>query len=255
MKIAIRLDDISKDMNWDNFFRAKEILDKHNIKPLIGVIPDNKDEMLFNFASQAPIPKEGEDADAFFAYIRELASKGWVVAMHGNRHIYSTGVYGLFPLNDFSEFAGLPYVDQYESLKRGVKILAGHKITTDIFMAPAHSFDKNTLKALKELGFKFVTDGFGVEPYKDYGMTFLPISLKRSSTIKACKQGREGFSTFVYHTNAMNDGDFDNLSMLLEKYDCISYSQLLYAPSHERAIIERFQEYFLAVAKHFLVNM
>ena len=49
MKIAIRLDDISYDMNWEKFLRFKRLLDNPGIKPLIGVIPDNGDPMLIDF--------------------------------------------------------------------------------------------------------------------------------------------------------------------------------------------------------------
>ena len=53
MKIAIRMDDITPDMNWENFLRFKRLCDQHQIKPLIGVVPDNQDENLhFEPASQ-----------------------------------------------------------------------------------------------------------------------------------------------------------------------------------------------------------
>lgn len=44
MKIAIRMDDITADMNWKNFLALKELFDRHGICPLIGVVPDNRDE-------------------------------------------------------------------------------------------------------------------------------------------------------------------------------------------------------------------
>ena len=46
MKITIRMDDITPDMDFEKFTRFKTILDKHGIKPLIGVVPDNKDKKL-----------------------------------------------------------------------------------------------------------------------------------------------------------------------------------------------------------------
>ena len=33
MKIALRMDDITADMNWDNFFRLKELFDKAGVRP------------------------------------------------------------------------------------------------------------------------------------------------------------------------------------------------------------------------------
>ena len=40
---TFRLDDITPDMDWDKFYRVKAILDKYKVKPLLGVVPDNRD--------------------------------------------------------------------------------------------------------------------------------------------------------------------------------------------------------------------
>ena len=66
----------------------------------------------------------------------------------------------MVPLNDFSEFAGLGFEQQFAMLEKGKAILESHGIKTDIFMAPAHSYDRNTLNALQKLGFTKMTDGF-----------------------------------------------------------------------------------------------
>ena len=42
-QFSIRLDDITPDMDWEQFYRVKKILDKFSIKPLIGIVPDNQD--------------------------------------------------------------------------------------------------------------------------------------------------------------------------------------------------------------------
>ena len=46
IKMAVRLDDITPDMDWERFLACKEILDRHGIRPLIGVVPDNRDDLL-----------------------------------------------------------------------------------------------------------------------------------------------------------------------------------------------------------------
>ena len=143
MKIAIRLDDITPDMDWAKFLRFKELCDLYQVKPLIGVVPENKDSMLC-------VDEKRED---FWEYLLQLKNEGWMIAQHGCTHIYSTKKKGCFPLNALSEFAGRPFEEQLTCLKCGKQILEGHGIFTDIFMAPAHSYDQNTLKALKEAGF------------------------------------------------------------------------------------------------------
>ena len=208
MKIAIRLDDITKDMDWPKFLRMKAILDKHGIKPLIGVVPDNQDPLLVGSSEGCP-----ED---FAGYIKGLQDDGWVVAMHGLTHVYTTKSGGMFPLNDFSEFAGLPYEEQYELLSYGKQILNDTGVTFDIFMAPGHSYDRNTLKALRELEITKITDGFGNNPYEFDGMTFYPISDRRSKVIKS---NNDGYSTFVYHTNTMTEKNFEELEKMLDSHN------------------------------------
>ena len=85
MRIAVRLDDITPDMDWDKFYQFKEILDTYGIRPLIGVVPKNQDENL------ALNPwKEG-----FWDEIKTLQHQGWIVAMHGVNHVYRTQAKGL----------------------------------------------------------------------------------------------------------------------------------------------------------------
>ena len=174
MKIAIRLDDITPDMDWEKFLIFKELLTLYNIKPLIGVVPENKDNNLI---------REEKKAD-FWSYVKELQKEGWSIAMHGYQHIYDTNQGGMFPLNHFSEFAGHSLEIQKKKIKTGKALLEEKGIYTDIFMAPAHSYDKNTLTALKENGFCKITDGFGSKPYIWQGMTFYPISFRMSDSLK-----------------------------------------------------------------------
>ena len=131
MRIAVRLDDITPDMDWDKFYQFKEILDTYGIRPLIGVVPKNQDENL------ALNPwKEG-----FWDEIKTLQHQGWIVAMHGVNHVYDSKKGGMFPLNDFSEFAGHSLEIQMEKIKRGKGILQEKGIETDFFMTPAHTYE------------------------------------------------------------------------------------------------------------------
>ena len=45
-KIAVRMDDITPDMNWDNFYFFQELFRETGITPLLGVVPDNRDPKL-----------------------------------------------------------------------------------------------------------------------------------------------------------------------------------------------------------------
>ena len=243
MKIAVRLDDITPDMDWEKFRRLEKILDENQIIPLLGVVPDNQDP---NLSRNPAIPD-------FRTQIRLWEATGWVFSMHGWKHIYTTKKGGLFPLNNFSEFAGVPKEKQREMLADGKEKLAEWGIETDIFMSPAHSFDGHTLEVLKELGFCYITDGFGSYPYQRKGLIFLPISFQKRKDIEKA----DGYTTLVFHTNTMEDADFSDFEKIVkkQKQDFISYREYLSLPAEEQRIGERGKEYGMAVLKRFLVRL
>jgi hypothetical protein len=242
MKIAIRMDDITPDMDWGKFYRFKDLLDAHNITPLIGVVPKNKDEKL----SLNPARED------FWDYIRQLRDRGWIIAMHGYKHRYTTKAPGLFPIGGKSEFAGLPLERQDEMIRKAKRIFRTNGIETDIFMAPSHSFDRNTLTALKKNGFNRITDGFGTEPFRALDFVFYPIAVKRSDSLK---DTRDGIVTFVYHTNTMDDKDFDKLKELLESGKVVSYSEFFTRQVQDRNTFGQVKQYALAKAKYLAVQL
>ncbi|MDE7323016.1 MAG: DUF2334 domain-containing protein [Lachnospiraceae bacterium] len=249
MKICIRMDDITPDMDWTKFMRFKALCDLYQVKPLIGVVPSNMDENL-----HICDPKDAPVKD-FWGYVRELVNAGWCVAQHGVTHIYTTKKMGCFPLNRLSEFAGIGYDRQYEALKEGSSILMQHGIRTDIFMAPAHSFDRNTIKALKRLGFCRMTDGFGDCPYQRWGMTFYPISYRQGSVLK--NKAEKGCTTFVVHTNTMSDKDFERYEQFFAAYRdrLVSYAAFLEMKPQKRGVFGNIREYVMAVMKYVLVSI
>lgn len=243
MKIAIRMDDITPDMDWERFLAFKEILDQHKIKPLIGVVPDNRDENLH----------KAKEASDFWEYVKLLQEEGWSIALHGYQHIYTTKKCGVFPLNDFSEFAGIPYSSQKSMLMKATQILNRNGIYTDIFMAPAHSYDKNTVKALLEIGYRKMTDGFGRHPYLWRGMIFYPISFKQSNTLKQ----KKGFSTLVIHANTLTDEDLKRYQIMFTEHadKMVSYCDILNETAKKRSIPGHVSEFIAAKMKHYLVKV
>lgn len=246
MKIAVRLDDITPDMDWERFLQFKALLDRYQVKPLIGIVPDNQDENLKKQTKKSQIPED------FWSYIKELEADGWTLAMHGVHHVYTTEKGGLFPLNNFSEFAGIPLDKQKEMLSKGKQILKGKGIETDIFMAPAHSYDRNTLKALKEIGFTALTDGFGSNPYLWDGLKFYPISFNLSSTFKK----KNGYSTMVVHTDTVTSDDMKRYESYFqnENIQWISFKEYLTEPVKTRNLIIRWKEFLMAKAKYLLIK-
>ena len=243
MKIAVRLDDITPDMDYDKFYKMKQLLDTYQIKPLVGVVPFNEDKNLMRN------PKK-ED---FAGFLQELVKEGWVVALHGYQHVYTTGKGGLFPLNHFSEYVGIPFAKQNQMIAKGKEQLINWGMDTDIFMAPAHTFDGNTLKALRENGFRYVTDGFGKCPYIRKGLVFLPIAMKQSD----CYKQTDAYTTLVFHTNSMEEKDFERYQRMFEekKDSFISYAEYRRVEPCKRTVFGHIWEYGMATLKHCLVKI
>ncbi len=45
--LLIRMDDVAENMNWKDMSKCESLFDKYNIKPLLGVIPNNQDKELY----------------------------------------------------------------------------------------------------------------------------------------------------------------------------------------------------------------
>ena len=76
--VLIRIDDIAENMNWEIMNKCENLFLKYNIKPILGVVPNNKDPIFLNF------PKENN----FWRRIKNWQNNGWEISMHGYSHIY-----------------------------------------------------------------------------------------------------------------------------------------------------------------------
>ncbi len=198
-KYVIRLDDISWDMDLLKFNRMREILVKYDVKPLIGVIPKNEDFKLKQLNNRL-------QAEEFWELIKRLHSEyGWQIALHGYEHKYVTSDPGILKINNRSEFAGVEENEQCSKISLGKKILESFGLKISAFMAPAHSFDRGTLKALSNNEIKVVTDGYALYPYVNHDIVFVPQLFSRPRKMPF------GIYTFCFHTNEMKDSDFDRL--------------------------------------------
>ena len=215
-KFIFRLDDICPDMNYKNFQRIRDIFIKYNIKPIIGVIPDCKDELLKKQAQGNSI-----EADRFWKEIKELQDiNGWEIALHGYDHVYINKNSGIFKTNNRAEFAGLSYELQEEKIKKGKMILESKGLEIKAFMAPSHSLDWNTVKALKQNEIYTVTDGISAFPYVKNDMLFIP-------QISSWPRKRiYGVDTICFHINCWTDKMFADLESFFanNKVEIIAFS-------------------------------
>jgi len=157
-------------MNWSIWNQIEEMLLCENVKPILAVVPDNVDEKLM---VDKPDP-------AFWDRVREWKQRGWTIAVHGYQHRYLTREPGLIGLNPYSEFAGLPLAEQQNKLERALDIFHSQRLDPDLWVAPAHSMDQNTLEALRSLGIRKVSDGFAIYPHVDArGILWIPQQMWR----------------------------------------------------------------------------
>ena len=193
-RIFFRLDDITPNMNWDKFNFIVSLFGRYNIKPLLAVIPDNKDSELLRY----PI-----DLD-FWRIIKELSQDGWVIAQHGYQHL-AKGDGGVLSIHKNGEFGGLSFESQEAMIISGRKIMEAQTVSSDVFVAPRHSFDKKTIRALKQNGFHFISDGIALWPFKKFDIVWLPQITWRPRKFPL------GLLTFALHHNTMNEADFSEL--------------------------------------------
>lgn len=203
-----RLDDITPGMDWDRFWALMHLFRRHGIKPLLGIVPDNRDQNLNRRPPYAP----------FWDTMRRLVDSDEIdIAQHGYQHIlvHRPGAASLGPSvgirKEVSEFAGDTYIDQAFRISEGKKILAQRGLSTTYWMAPNHSFDGNTLKALRCNGFTAVSDGIALYPYMERGLLFVPQTSWRARWMPC------GVHTICLHTNTITPNQIKELRLFLRR--------------------------------------
>lgn len=201
-QFILRLDDASDYMDVNKWQHMEELLDRYNISPLVGIIPDNQDSTLIGVYEQD---------FKFWDKTSRWQEKGWELALHGCYHKYTTDNGGINPVNRRSEFAGVSLSEQKKMIQHGISILKNHEINPRIFFAPSHTFDKNTLIALKqESDIRIISDTIANDIYFENGFFFIP---QQSGQVRKLPLH---IVTFCYHPNMMEDIDFDNLEQFIK---------------------------------------
>ena len=169
-------------------------------------------------------------------YPKRWQEKGWIIAQHGLNHNLSKVIR--------TEFSGKSFEEQYNILQNGYDILRKNEIIPRCFFAPAHTFDKNTVKACKKLGgYEFISDGYSFYPYLENDMLFLPSVFDTPHVIS-----NFGIFTFVYHPNNTTDKDLAYLERFLiehkDDFD-VSIDEIISKYSNRK---KSFLDYILQIA-------
>ena len=215
MRILIRFDDIAENMNWHLMAKCEKIFDELNIKPVMGVIPNNQDKDLLVY------PKK----ENFWQIVKKWQLKGWEIAMHGYNHIYDndTNKKDFFEYGGKSEFYGHSLDSQSKKIKKGLDIFKKNNIKIRTFFSPNHTYDFNTFKALKLSGINEVIDGYGFNPYLEDNIIFIPQLFYKPFFLPF------GLQTTQIHLNYWTENEFNKFSELIykNKKKIISYDDAL----------------------------
>ena len=201
--LLIRFDDISENMKWEFMEKCEVLFDEYNIKPVLGIIPNNQDNELKKY------PKK----ENFWQIVKRWQSKGWTIAMHGYSHVYDNETYkkDFFGYGGKSEFFGHSLEEQKKRLKKGIKIFKENDIDIKIFFAPNHTYDENTFIALKQFGIKEVIDGYGLLPYTYKEIQFIPQLFYKTIMLPF------GIQSTQLHINYWNEKDFSKIKKFIVK--------------------------------------
>jgi len=199
----IRLDDASEYMDVGKWDKIERLLNKYNIKPIVGIIPNNQDKEL--------VSKYKKDF-GFWNKTKVWQSKGWTIALHGYSHVCLTNEGGINPVNLRSEFAAIPLEEQKIKISNGIKIFEEQGLDAKIFFAPSHTFDMNTLEALRtESDIRIISDTIANDIYIMRGFYFIP---QQSGHVQSLPFR---ITTFCYHPNNMSENDFKILDNFIKQ--------------------------------------
>ncbi len=201
--ILIRLDDIAENMNWELMDKCEILFDKYNIKPLLGVIPNNQDPELLKY------PKN----ERFWEKVSQWKKKEWEITMHGYSHLYTqkSDKKDIFNYGGNSEFYGLNYHEQLDKIKNGIIEFEKRGIQIRSFFAPNHIYDEITLRALKDCNINIVIDGYGLFPFFKNGILFIPQLFYREILLPF------GIQSTQIHLNYWSQTDFNQFEQFIKK--------------------------------------
>ena len=221
--LLVRIDDVAENMNWKYMDKCEKLFDKINVKPLVGIIPENKDPSLLNF------PKN----PFFWQRVKKKKKKGWEISMHGFNHLYDskTKFKDYFGYGGDSEFFGHNYDHQFKKIKLGKEKLLSEGLKVNSFFAPNHTYDKNTFLALSNNNIEVIIDGYGLFPYSEHNLTFIPQLFYKETIMLPF-----GLQSTQIHLNNWEEKYFNKFQNFLvkNKSRIMTYHQVLNKTSNSK---------------------
>lgn len=201
-RYLFRLDDAHERHHSARWAAVEALLDRYQVRPIVAVIPDNRDESIVHVS---------EPDRHFWRKVKAWKAKGWTIAMHGLHHdLRDVAGASLLPISRLAEFTGLPEDVQGAMIESALEIFEAHEVPPDVFVAPSHGFDRRTLAALRRSRRPLIlSDGFGVRPVFRGGLAVLPQQLWRARALPF------GTWTICLHPSNMGQQDLRALEVFL----------------------------------------
>jgi predicted deacetylase len=200
-QFLIRLDDACSTLNRRKWALLEAVLDRHLVKPIVAVVPENHDpSLVFD-----------ERDSGFWEKVRSWQAKGWGVAMHGHTHVmHPIAQPGLVPFYSRSEFAGLDLQAQRNKIREAWQCFQAEGVTPQIWVGPAHSFDRQTLVALREeTPIRVVSDGIAFDTYFEHDFHWIP------QQMWGLRDRSAGLWTVCLHPNDMSEAAIETLGEVI----------------------------------------
>lgn len=214
-KYIIRFDDFYDGMDIEKYSIITEWLIKFKIPAIIGVVPAWEENSFGNTSAKHHSNSKHNttiDREKFFLKMREVQSSGCEIALHGYSHKLHP-CKSILNVNQYGEFPGLTFDEQKNKIALGKKCFEEQGLACRVFMAPAHSFDKETLRALRSENIPIITDGKALYPYQTEGMTFIPQISSSPTTYPF------GIITICLHPQYLSAAGFDKLRRFVIEQD------------------------------------
>lgn len=198
----LRFDDLCPTMDRSRWQRFLPPIERFGIRPILAVVPDNRDPDL---AVAAHDPN-------FWVEMRALQAAGAAIGLHGYRHLCLIEGRSLLPLQPMSEFAGVTADRQREWIRAGLKILRSEGLMPRVWVAPRHGFDGGTLHVLRQEGIAALSDGFARGPVFRNGVIWVPQQLWEP------EEKTRGLWTICIHSNTASQSLVAHLEAFLARH-------------------------------------
>ena len=199
---VLRFDDLSPALKRSRWERFATLIKEFGVRPILAIIPENRNDE-WDSSSEDP---------EFWAEMREMQASGAAIAIHGYQHRCENRGKTLLGLHRRTEFGGVDLDTQREWIRAGIDALKGRGLNPRLFVAPRHGFDRNTLRALREQGVGYLSDGFARVPFVRGGVTWIPQQLW-SPVFKS-----KGLWTICIHPETARSSEVNELRQFLESY-------------------------------------